>query len=203
MGVAENEVGRPRPGPGRMTVRRHRVAIDQQTVPEHRRGSQRSTRARASGTAANRCGCAARRRRTTVCRGRSSRRRRQRGRSCRGPAPTRALVVLTQDGSRSANIAGSSSQGSRLASHQARGKVAASSGAPCSGAAANSSSTKPSSLRRRLERVQAGGCKQFVGITATRMRRGKHHGNCLLCRSKHHDGSGEVIEAATGTSMAI
>ena len=64
------------------------------------------------------------------------------------PACTRLLPELTQVGTVSSNIAGSSSHASRLASQKARGKVAASSGAPASGAAANSSSTKLSSLRR-------------------------------------------------------
>ena len=79
------------------------------------------------------------------------------------PAPTRALVVFTQGGSGSANIVGSSSHGSRFASQNARGKVAETSGAPCSGAAANRSSTNPSSLRRRLSGSSRAAARKSAG----------------------------------------
>ena len=49
---------------------------------------------------------------------------------CRALAATRGLAALTHGGNASSNMPGSSSHGSRLASHQARGNSATSSGAP-------------------------------------------------------------------------
>ena len=108
------------------------------------------------------------------------------------PAPTRALVVLTHGGSWSANIAGSSSHGSRLASQNARGNVADSSGAPCAGAAANSSSTKPSSLRRRLSGSSRAAARKSDRVVAAGMRRGEDHRDQLVRRTQNHHRGGFV-----------
>ncbi len=68
------------------------------------------------------------------------------------PAATRAVRALANAGSSSSNIAGSSSQGSRLTSMKARASSAAISVWPKSGAAAISSSTCASSERRIARR---------------------------------------------------
>ena len=103
------------------------------------------------------------------------------------PAPTRALVVLTQDGSPSANIAGSSSHGSRLASHQARGKVAASSGRAMLRRRGEQLVDEAVLAAAQAQAVEPGRGEQLAGIDAARMRRGEDDRHGLTRRSQHHD----------------
>ena len=120
------------------------------------------------------------------------------GDACPSPAPTRALVVLTQAGSASSNMAGSSSHGSRFGSQKARGEGGRQQRRARAGGA-REQLVDEAILAAPQRRSRRAGQLQEVGrIVPPGMRRGEHQRRGLLRRAQRSGTARGAASAAAG-----